>query len=117
MRGLFPSPPSDREQVADELMVEIEHNGVSSSDWQNDSIGFWRMNVDLRPRLGEINCPTLFIQGDKDVAVRPVHTVRAAKAIPGARLELLAGQGHWVNRQSPDKVNRLVRDFLAEPGD
>lgn len=113
---LFPSPPADQEQIIDELMVEVEHNGVSSSDWQNNSIGFWRMNVDLRPRLGEISCPTLFIQGDKDVAVRPIHTVRAAKAVPGACLELLAGQGHWSNRQSPDRVNRLVRDFLTELG-
>ncbi|GAB3716511.1 alpha/beta fold hydrolase [Nocardiopsis nanhaiensis] len=114
-RGLFPTPAPDQEQVIDELMVEVEANGASSSDWQNNSIGFWRMNVDLRPRLGQISCPALFIQGDKDVGVRPMNTVRAAKAVPGARIELLAGHGHWPNRQSPEKVNRLVRDFLTEP--
>lgn len=73
------------------------------------------MNVDLRPRLGEISCPALLIQGEKDVGVRPRHTIEAARRIPDARLELLPGNGHWSNRQSPEIVNALIRDFLAEP--
>ncbi|MFE9246141.1 alpha/beta fold hydrolase [Nocardiopsis sp. NPDC006938] len=115
--GLFAGPAPDQEQVVDEVMAEMDANGAGSSDWQNASIGPWRMNVDLRPRLGEIGCPVLFIQGDKDRGVKPAITVAAAQAVAGARLELLAGQGHWVNRQSPGRVNRLVRDFLTEGGD
>jgi len=114
-RGLLAAPIPDFEEVLDEVMVEMAANGAGSSDWQNTSINFWGMNVDLRPRLGEITCPALFIQGDKDVGVKPANTVAAARAVPGARIELLAGQGHWVNRQSPEEVDRLVRDFLAEP--
>ncbi len=112
--GLFAGPAPDQDQVVDEVMAEMAAHGAGSSDWQNASIGPWRMNVDLRPRLSEIRCPALFVQGDQDRGVRPATTVAAAHAVPGARLELLAGQGHWVNRQSPQVVNRLVRDFLAE---
>lgn len=112
---LFAGPAPDQEQVIDEVMAEIEANGAGSSDWQNTSIGPWRMNVDLRPRLGQIRCPALFIAGAKDVGVKPATTIAAARAVPGARVELLAGQGHWANRQSPEWVGRLVREFLTEP--
>ncbi|WP_431872963.1 alpha/beta fold hydrolase [Nocardiopsis eucommiae] len=112
--ALFAGPAPDQDEVVDEVLAEMDAHGAGSSDWQNASIGPWRMNVDLRPRLGEIRCPALFIQGDKDAGVKPATTVAAARSVPGARWELLAGQGHWVNRQSPRTVNRLVRDFLAE---
>ncbi|AOS64992.1 alpha/beta fold hydrolase [Actinoalloteichus hymeniacidonis] len=111
--GLFAGPVDDFEEVVDQIQQEVLTGGGGSSDWQNASIGFWRMNVDLRPRLPEIVCPALFIQGDKDVGVRPKHTIRAAKLVPNARLEILPGNGHWSNRQSPHLVNPLVADFLA----
>lgn len=114
-KSLVPAPVDDFEEIVDEVMAETAANGAGSSDFQNESIGFWRMNLDLRPRLEEIDCPALFLQGDKDVGVRPANTAAAARAVAGARIELLAGHGHWLNRQSPHKVNRLVRDFLAEP--
>jgi pimeloyl-ACP methyl ester carboxylesterase len=112
-RGLFAGPVADFDDIVDEIHQEVLANGAGASDFQNDSIGFFRMNVDLRPHLGDIRCPTLFIQGDKDVAVRPKHTVNAAQQVPSARIELLAGHGHWSNRQSPEIVNRLIADFLA----
>ena len=112
-RGLFAGPVEDFDSIVDEVLEEARVNGTGSSDWQNASIGPWRMRVDLRPRLGEISCPTLFLQGDKDVGVRPARTAEAARRVPGARLEVLEGHGHWLNRQSPERVNALVRDFLA----
>ena len=114
-RGLFAGPVEDFDSIVEEVLEEARVSGTGSSDWQNASIGPWRMRVDLRPRVAEISCPTLFIQGDKDVGVRPGRTVEAARRVPGARLEILEGNGHWVNRQSPDRVNALVREFLAEP--
>lgn len=111
--SLFAAPVDDFEDVVDEIMEEARH-GVGASDWQKHSIGPWRMKVDLRPRLHEITAPTLFIQGDRDKGVRPKHTIRAAGLVPGARLEMLEGHGHWTNRQSPEIVNRMIVDFLAE---
>lgn len=112
--SLMPGPVDDFEQIIDDVMVEMERReGSISSDWQNTSIDFLRMRVDLRPQLHTITAPTLFIQGDKDVGVAPKHTKAAAAQVPGARLELIEGAGHWVNRQEPERVNQLVRDFLA----
>lgn len=113
-KGLLAGPAPDQERLIDEVMAEMATHGAGSSDWQNTSIGPWRMNVDLRPRLGEIGCPALFLAGEKDIGVKAATTIAAARAVPGARVELLAGQGHWANRQSPEWVGRLVRDFLTE---
>lgn len=112
--SLIPGPVDDFDQIVDELMAELERrDGGSASDWQNTSIDFLRMRIDLRPQLHTITSPTLFIQGTKDVGIRPKFTQAAAAQVPGARLELIEGGGHWVNRHEPERVNQLVRDFLA----
>nr|WP_218902401.1 alpha/beta fold hydrolase [Streptomonospora nanhaiensis] len=112
-RALIPGPAADLDEIVDEVHAEVRAAGAGSSDWQNDSIGFWRMRVDLRPRLPEISCPALFVQGDRDAAVPLARTAEAARLVPGARLEVLEGHGHWPNRQSPERVNALIADFLA----
>lgn len=110
--SLFAGPVEDFDDIVDEIVAEVRQSGAGSSDWQNDSIGFARMRVDLRPRLREITAPTLFIQGGRDVGVRPKHAITAAKLVPNARIEILDGHGHWSNRQSPRRVNHLIADFL-----
>ncbi len=110
--SLFAGPVDDFDEIVDEYHADVLAHGSGSSDWQNSSIGFRRMNVDLRPRLHEIQAPTLIIQGSKDVGVAPEKSRAAAEAIPGARYELIDGAGHWSNRQCPERVNRLISDFL-----
>lgn len=112
-KSLFAGPVDDFDEIVDECLAEFRRRGGgSASDWQNSSINFRGMNVDLRPQLSTITCPTLFIQGDKDIGVAAKHTRAAAAMVPGARFELIEGAGHWVNRQEPERVNQLVVDFL-----
>ncbi len=111
--ALFAGPVDDFEAIVDEIHLEVARSGAGSSDWQNASIGPWRMNIDLRPSLHKISAPTLFIQGDRDIGVKSHQTVAAAQLVPDARIEILEGAGHWSNRQMPDRVNGLIRSFLA----
>ncbi|GGP09902.1 alpha/beta fold hydrolase [Nonomuraea glycinis] len=112
-RGLFAGGHvDDFDAIVDEYHADVLRNGAGSSDWQNGSIGFRRMRVDLRPDLPRIACPALFIQGSGDAGVDPEHTRAAARAVPGARFELIEGAGHWANRQDPGRVNSLIADFL-----
>lgn len=111
--ALFAGPVDDFDAIVDEYHADVLRKGAGASDWQNHSIGWSRMNVDLRPRLGDIRCPTLFIQGSADVGVRPEQSRAAAQRIPGARYELIEGAGHWSNRQCPERVNALISEFLA----
>lgn len=111
-RALFAGPVDDFDEIVDEYHADVLRNGAGSSDWQDGSIDFCRMRVDLRPRLQTISCPTLFIQGSRDIGVNPKHTRAAANAVPGARFELIDGAGHWANRQEPERVNGLIAAFL-----
>lgn len=110
--SLFGGPVDDFDEIVDEYHADVVAHGSGSSDWQNASIGFLRMRVDLRPRLSEIRHPTLIIQGSADKAVPPAQSRAAAALIPGARFELIEGGGHWSNRQCPQRVNDLIADFL-----
>lgn len=50
---------------------------------------------DIRPRLGEIDAPTLFLAGDRDRLVPSVEWGRyMARRVPGAALTVLEGYGH-----------------------
>ena len=45
--------------------------------------------------LGSITAPTLIRHGDADTTVPLQHARRYAEAIPGARLEVQRGHGHF----------------------
>jgi pimeloyl-ACP methyl ester carboxylesterase len=35
--------------------------------------------------------------------------------VPGARIEVLAGVGHFAQIEAADEVNRLIADFTESP--
>lgn len=115
-RVLFAGPVADFDEVVEQIWAEARQNGAGPSDWQRASLSLFGLNVDLRPHLGRIVSPALFLQGDRDVVVSPRATIEAVRRVPGARLRMLPGHGHWPHRQSPGLVNRLVGDFLAQEG-
>lgn len=68
---------------------------------------------DSTPLLHTIDVPTLVIAGGDDVltppsVMRPLHA-----AIPGSRLEVLAGAGHLSNLERPAAFTHLVGEFVA----
>lgn len=69
--------------------------------------------MDLRTDLPRIAAPTLVVAGDEDPATPLEHQERIATAIPGARLEVIAGAAHLATAEQPAAVTRLLRDFLA----
>jgi len=67
----------------------------------------------LHDRLAAIRAPTLVITG----AIDPIGRARAeavAAAIPGARLEILAGTGHTPHLETPAIFRSLAFEFLME---
>lgn len=62
----------------------------------------------------QIACPVLLVTGDED-AVAPAGSVRQiAERIPGCRLEILRGCGHWTTIEKPDECNEALRRFYAQ---
>lgn len=68
--------------------------------------------ADLRDALGAIRTPTLVIAAEHDEATPPEACAALAAAIPGARLEVIAGARHLPNVEAPDAFNGLLRRHL-----
>jgi pimeloyl-ACP methyl ester carboxylesterase len=68
--------------------------------------------ADAQPAdTSKITCPTLLVTGDED-AIAPAQAVRQiAERMPGCRLEILRGCGHWTPIEKPDECNDLLRRF------
>ena len=70
---------------------------------------------DALDRLGAITAPTLVVVGEQDLLTPPWIAREVAAAIPGARFEVIRGDGtsHVVPIERPDDFNRLVSAFLT----
>jgi pimeloyl-ACP methyl ester carboxylesterase len=68
---------------------------------------------DRTAELRHIDVPTLVIHGDRDRMVHPTGGAATAKAIPGARLETIAGMGHDLAAGAWGRLHDLINDHLA----
>ncbi|MFO0667421.1 MAG: alpha/beta hydrolase [Polyangiaceae bacterium] len=68
---------------------------------------------DTRKRLAEIVVPTLVIKPDRDELVRPFHSDRLHRGIPGARLVTIADAGHGLTFQHAERVNAAIAEHVA----
>ncbi len=70
--------------------------------------------ADLSDVLPTITVPTLLLWGEQDArsTLRVAHQFE--QAIPGSRLELLAGAGHAANLERPEAFTAAVRAWITE---
>ncbi|HYB69065.1 MAG TPA: alpha/beta hydrolase [Candidatus Bathyarchaeia archaeon] len=81
--------------------------GVTYADWIADD------TFDMMTRVAEITAPTAALCGAED-RLTPVKYHRyLQERIPGCRLTVIEGAGHWSFREQPEQFDRAVRDFLA----
>ena len=57
--------------------------------------------------------PTLIVWGDRDRIIPVSHASLAAEAMPGARLEILEGAGHFLPWRDAERFLRVLEEFLA----
>lgn len=68
---------------------------------------------DLRPRLKDIQCPTLIIQGKQDTLV-PMRVAEIFhKEIPNSQLAVIEASGHMPMIEQPQASAKAVKDFFA----
>lgn len=68
----------------------------------------------IEPRYGEIATPTLVLWGALDGWLDPDFGRQLAAAIPGAKLSLIAGSGHFLPEDRPEQVARELGAFFAD---
>jgi 3-oxoadipate enol-lactonase len=92
----------------------LEHDAQSLAHLLREYVARLPTPGELGSLLGRVAAPALVIAGDQDDASLPAAR-ELASALPEARLELIAGAGHVVNLAAPERVNALLREFLAGP--
>jgi pimeloyl-ACP methyl ester carboxylesterase len=69
--------------------------------------------VDLLDQLEAVTTPTLVVVGSED-AVTPVTAAgEIVGSLPNARLEVIAGAGHFLWLDRPEQLRAVLSDFLA----
>jgi pimeloyl-ACP methyl ester carboxylesterase len=72
---------------------------------------------EVRPEaLGRIDVPALFLLGTRSPQWMRDGVRRFASLVPGARLEMLEGQGHNAQFQGPDVLGEAITQFLDGEG-
>ena len=57
--------------------------------------------------------PTLIVWGARDPFIPVSHAVAAHEAIPGSRLEIFEGVGHYPHCEAPERFVEVLVDFIA----
>ncbi|BDY31047.1 alpha/beta fold hydrolase [Mycolicibacterium mageritense] len=115
MHALITDPKQCTDALLDEVMAAAGKPGrfEAFEQWQRDQVKWNRLRTDYTGRLASVACPVLIVHGDRDPGV-PVARARAAAAlIPDADLKVIAGAGHWVQRDRPGAVLDAMTEFLA----
>jgi pimeloyl-ACP methyl ester carboxylesterase len=85
---------------------------VAFEQWQRDQVRWNRQRTDYTDRLRTFSRPALVVHGGRDTSVPVARARAAARLIPDARLEVVDGAGHWVQRDAPRVVLDAMTDFL-----
>jgi pimeloyl-ACP methyl ester carboxylesterase len=68
----------------------------------------------VRDRVGGIKSPVLLLRGDADWLVYQEQVEATRDRIPGSRLTVLEGTGHYPMIENPHEFNEAVRSFIHE---
>lgn len=87
----------------------------------------WKLNLpviqeqienigDPLPENSRFVGPTLFIGGSQSDYIQPQDHGLIKQHFPQAKIEMIAGAGHWVHAEKPEEVVRLLKSFFSENG-
>ena len=76
-----------------------------SREWDGAVVG---------PEVDTRSCPIYLLTGEYDYSASPASTRRLAERIPGARLRVMAGLGHFPMTENPDRFREHLVPVLEE---
>jgi len=106
-RGMFPWPEQRALHEAAVASLGATSRGAYAATMRALA------RFDARGQVTAIRRPTLIVAGDRDRVVPLAAKLALARAIPGARIEVVPASGHATPYDQPDAFNRLLLDFLT----
>jgi pimeloyl-ACP methyl ester carboxylesterase len=71
--------------------------------------------VNARDQLAmNFDVPTMVVWGSRDRMIPAWHATAAQKVIPGCRVELFEGAGHFPHLDEPERFAKVVSEFIKE---
>ena len=91
--------------------LALEMNAIALA---NEGVGEERpLQPPAAERPAEVRAPVLVIAGELDTARTLASADWLVENLPDARLALVPGAAHLPNMEEPERVNRLLLDFLG----
>ena len=69
--------------------------------------------MNLEPADFTVRVPTLVVWGMRDQALLPRNLDGLQACVPDLRIERLPEASPWVMHEEPERLNRLIREFVA----
>ena len=66
----------------------------------------------VEEEIRHIQCPTMVVVGDEDVATKPEKAKFIQMSIPNAVLHMVPGAGHSSSIEKPEDINRLIGEWM-----
>ena len=78
---------------------------------------FYKVDGDIRDAVGGIDtnkCPLYLLTGEYDYSCPPEDTVAVADRVPGAKVMIMPGLGHFPMSENPEKFRRYLLPVLKQ---
>jgi 3-oxoadipate enol-lactonase len=114
LQAYFTEGFMQRNKLLVQAMAKQILQGISGDQFQAraDQQRQAMQNVDTRPFLGNLRCPTLIIHGSDDRIIPFAAGLELQKLIPGAQLKELPDVGHLVLAEYSKNLSQDVLDFM-----
>jgi pimeloyl-ACP methyl ester carboxylesterase len=99
---------------ADGVIADLERDGslTPGLNWYRANLGPETL-VGPRLELPPVQAPTMGIWSTGDIALLEQQMTGSERFVQGPwRYERIAGVGHWIPIEAPDRLNQLLLDFL-----
>lgn len=105
----------NKDLLSEDTLSAFRHD-LMIGDW---SRGFWELflethHLHLDERLQSLSIPSLVVTGEHDLTVKTEESVRLARELPGATLEVIPDCGHLPQEETPAAFVYAVRSFLTQ---
>jgi pimeloyl-ACP methyl ester carboxylesterase len=99
-----------RPGLVEEYLGMIRRAGAQQLIAQNRAV---MARVDSRPHLPRMACPALVACGEADQLTPADVSREMAALLPQARLEIVPGAGHMLTMEQPERLARLLVDWVG----